>query len=120
MAVGRKLSAAAFFKCAYRVLSAGMETKHRYSFLLTVEAAQSRLALLRDGAEVAIDEWVEGRDMGRRLFMAIETLLAKEGLKPTEVAKFRVDSRIPEVYTSSRIAETVANVYTFGRERLQA
>ena len=89
-----------------------------YEFVLTVGKTASRLALLRDGGEAAVEEWVEGRDMGRRLFEAIDALLTKEGLKATDVTKFTVDSQIPEVYTSSRIAETVANVYTFGGERL--
>ena len=59
-------------------------------------------------------EWPEERDMGRRVFEAIEKLLKKHGLKPMDIAEFRVESDLPDHSTSRRIAETVQKVYTFG------
>ena len=62
-------------------------------------------------------EWQEGRDMGRRLFQGIATLLKKNNLKPEAVSDFVIDSEIPENYTSIRIAETVKKVYAFAVQR---
>ena len=85
-----------------------------YTFLLTIEKEKSLLALLKNGEGAAFQEWPESRDMGRKLFEAIDALLKKEGLKPEDVGGFEIDSQMPEIYTSMRIAETVKQVYAFG------
>lgn len=82
-------------------------------FTLKVEKEKSKLVLLRDNKEAGKVEWPEERDMGRRLFEAIQELLAKNGLKPEEIGEFVVESELPEHSTSRRIAETVRNVYTW-------
>lgn len=85
-----------------------------YIFKLTVEKEKSKLALLNDGSETAAREWPEHRDMGERLFEAIDGLLQEYGLKPEEVGDFIVKTDLSETFTSVRIAETVRRVYTFG------
>ena len=85
-----------------------------YTLHLKIEKEKSRLSLLEDGKEVAGKEWQEGRDMGRRLFEGIVSLLKENNLKPTDVSDFVVNGDMPEGYTSMRIAETVRKVYTFG------
>lgn len=87
-----------------------------YTFKLKLEKAQSRLALLRDDKELAVREWPEARDMGQRLFEALAEILKEQGLRAIDVTDFQVESDLPDVYTSARIAETVRKVYTFGRE----
>lgn len=84
-----------------------------YIFRLKVEKDKSSLALFENETVEAAKEWPEGRDMGRRLFQAIEELLVENGLNPEDVAEFEVVSDIPEIYTSARIAETVKRVYTY-------
>ncbi len=85
-----------------------------YTFKLQLKPSTSTITLLKDG--VVFDEvtWPEARDMGRKLFAAIVWLLKKHHLKPEAVSDFLLESEIPDVYTSMRIAETVKRVYTFG------
>ena len=85
-----------------------------YTFELTITKECSTLRLQKDRETVQEVTWPESRDMGRKLFEAIDTLLKKEGLKPEEVGGFEIDSNMPEIYTSMRIAETVKRVYAFG------
>lgn len=61
--------------------------------------------------------WPEARDMGRQLFEGIAALLKEQGIKPEAVEDFVVESALPDVYTSTRIAETVKKVYAFGVRR---
>lgn len=88
-----------------------------YTFRLKLEKEKSKLSLLSDGKEVAAREWPEARDMGARLFEAMPELLKEQNLKPEAVEDFVVESELPDVYTSSRIAETVKKVYSFGVRR---
>lgn len=84
-----------------------------YIFKLLVARERSKLALLQDEKEVGAIEWPEERDMGRKLFEAIQELLEKDNLKPEEIGEFVVESELPEHSTSRRIAETVQKVYSF-------
>jgi tRNA A37 threonylcarbamoyladenosine modification protein TsaB len=85
-----------------------------YKFYLKFEKIKSSLYLLESGLTTATAEWPEGRDTGRRLFEAIEKLLAENNLKPEQISDFTIDSEMPENYTSARIAETVKRAYIFG------
>ena len=85
-----------------------------YSFLLTLTKTDAKLELLREGEVVAHKAWEESRDMGRQLFEAIESLLAENHLKPADVADFRLETEVSDNFTSVKIAETVAKVYTWG------
>ncbi len=88
-----------------------------YTFRLVLKKEKSKLSLLSDGEEVAAREWPEARDMGTRLFETITELLKEQNLKPETVKDFVVESELPDVYTSTRIAETVKKVYAFGVRR---
>jgi tRNA A37 threonylcarbamoyladenosine modification protein TsaB len=85
-----------------------------YTFELELHKESSTLSLLKDGVVVKEKSWPEGRDMGRKLFVSIAELLKEQGIKAEEVSDFLVESELPEVYTSTRIAETVKKVYAFG------
>lgn len=91
-----------------------------YIFRLQLEKDKSKLVLLKDDVEVAVRSWPEARDMGTRLFEAIKDLLKEQGLRPETVEDFVVESDLPDVYTSTRIAETVKKVYTFGVRRKES
>ena len=90
-----------------------------YTFRLKLEKETSKLALFNEGKEVAVREWPEARDMGRQLFEGIAALLQEQGIRPEAVTDFVVESALPDVYTSTRIAETVKKVYTFGVRRIK-
>jgi len=85
-----------------------------YILKLSVTKEASILSLLKEGMVLDSQGWEEGRDMGRRLFETIKELLQKNGLKPEDISDFDVESEMPEIYTSMRIAETVKKVYSFG------
>lgn len=85
-----------------------------HTFKLHLQKTSSTLTLLKEGEVVSERTWPEARDMGRRLFESMAEILKEEGLKPKDVADFMVESELPDVYTSTRIAETVKKVYAFG------
>lgn len=84
-----------------------------YSFLLTLTKTDATLALEQDGAVVATKKWAESRDMGRQLFEALAELLKEQGLGPTDVDSFRLETEVSDNFTSVKIAETVAKMYTW-------
>lgn len=84
-----------------------------YSFLLTLTKTDARLELRKWEEVVAFKEWQESRDMGRQLFEAIQSLLSQKDLEPKEITDFQVRTDIPDNFTSVKIAETVARVYTW-------
>lgn len=84
-----------------------------YRFHATVDKGETTLQLLREGEVVGERRFAEKRDMSERLPEAVEGLLSEHRLAPGDVAAFEVDSRMPETFTSARIAQTVARVYTF-------
>ena len=88
-----------------------------YTFKLHLEKTESTLALLKDGEVVIEQTWLEARDMGTKLFQAMAEILKEQGIKPEAVGDFVVESELPDVYTSTRIAETVKKVYAFGVRR---
>jgi hypothetical protein len=89
----------------------------KYVFKLELQKESSKLFLLKDDVEVAVREWPEARDMGTKLFAAMAEILKEQGLEPADVSDFAVESELPDVYTSTRIAETVKKVYAFGVRR---
>lgn len=84
-----------------------------YSFLLILTKTDARLELLRDGEIVAEKSWQESRDLGRQLFQGIETLLSENNLNPEDMTDFRLETGVSDNFTSVKIAETVARVYTW-------
>lgn len=84
-----------------------------YSFLLTPTKTDARLELLKDGEQVAERSWAESRDMGRQLFEAVGHLLSEVGLNPTQVASFQLETDISDNFTSIKIAQTIARMYTW-------
>jgi tRNA A37 threonylcarbamoyladenosine modification protein TsaB len=91
-----------------------------YTFKLNIKKEKSTLSLFENGVVKTEKEWPEGRDTGRRLFIAIAELLKKNHLQPEQINDFTVDSEMPENYTSARIAETVKRMYVFGVASLTA
>lgn len=88
-----------------------------YTFQLVLKKEQSQLALCKDDVEVAVRSWPEARDMGTKVFEAMGEILKETGIRPDEVSDCVVESELPDVYTSTRIAETLKKVYAFGVKR---
>lgn len=83
------------------------------SFLLTLTKTDARLVLMKDEEVVAEKSWAESRDLGRQLFEGIEVLLSGNNLHPGDVSDFRLETTVSDNFTSVKIAETVAGVYTW-------
>ncbi len=88
-----------------------------YSFRLEIGREGSRLALLEGGRPVSSHEWPEARDMGHQLFEAIDVLLKESGIAPTDVARFDIETDVPESFTSVRIAQSVSKAWEYGAGR---
>lgn len=86
----------------------------KYVFSLHIAKESSTLSILKNGDVSDVRSWPEQRDMGRKLFEAIDVLLQTCGLAPAQVSDFIIESDLPEHATSLRIAETVKKVYAFG------
>jgi tRNA A37 threonylcarbamoyladenosine modification protein TsaB len=84
------------------------------AFFLEVSEDRSTLSLREGGRTLGTKTWPERRDMSERLLAAIAEILEKTGLSPEAVTGFTVESDTRETFTSRRIAEVVARVYTFG------
>lgn len=84
-----------------------------YSFLLNLTKTDARLQLMRGREVVAEKSWEESRDLGRQLFQGIEALLSENNLNPEDVSDFRLETSVSDNFTSVKIAETVARVYTW-------
>lgn len=91
-----------------------------YSFLLILTKTDARLELRKGEEVVVLKEWQESRDMGRQLFSAIQSLLSQKDLEPKEVTGFQVRTDISDNFTSVKIAETVARVYTWAVRQIAA
>jgi tRNA A37 threonylcarbamoyladenosine modification protein TsaB len=87
------------------------------AFKLHIGERRSRLMLLDDGREIASREWEESRDMGRRLFEAIDEILTEAELAPADIASFDVETDVSDNFTSVKIAQIVATTYEFGVKR---
>ncbi len=84
-----------------------------YTFKLTIEKENSLLELLQDNVTVASRNWPEERGSGRAILSAIDGILAEMNMPPEMVDHFELDLNVPETYTSSRIAKTIAVTYGF-------
>lgn len=89
----------------------------KYIFKLVLQKESSKLALVRDDVIVTERMWPEARDMGTKVFEAMGEILKETGLRPDQVSDCVVESDLPDVYTSTRIAETLKMVYAFGVKR---
>ena len=76
-----------------------------------VEEAVTDIVLFRDSEEVSRARIEPNRELLEKLLPAIDTLLAEHKITPRNIADIRVESDLPDGYSSRRIAETVAGVW---------
>ena len=76
-----------------------------------VEEAVTDIVLFRGSGEVGRARIEPNRELLERLLPAIDTLLAEHKITPRDIADIRVESDLPDGYSSRRIAETVAGVW---------
>ena len=78
---------------------------------LHVEEAVTDVVLFRGSEEVSRVRIEPNRELLEKLLPAIDALLAEQSIAPHDIADVRVESDLPDGYSSRRIAETVAGVW---------
>lgn len=70
--------------------------------------------VLKKGKKIA-DEvfWKEDRNLSQRLLIEIDNLLKKNNLNPQDIKKMKVETEIPDKFTTVRIAKMVAKTFNF-------
>ena len=76
-----------------------------------VEESTTNVILLCDLEEIAKMRIEPNRELLEKLLPAVDTLLAAQKIAPRDIADVRVESDLPDGYSSRRIAETVAGVW---------
>lgn len=76
-----------------------------------VEESTTNVILLCDLEEIAKMRIEPNRELLEKLLPAVDTLLAAQKITPRDIADVRVESDLPDGYSSRRIAETVAGVW---------
>ena len=76
-----------------------------------VEEAVTDIVLFRDSEEVSRARIEPNRELLEKLLPAVDALLAEHKIIPCNIADIRVESDLPDGYSSLRIAETIAGVW---------
>lgn len=76
-----------------------------------VEEAVTDIALFRGSKEVSRSRIEPNRELLEKLLPAVDALLAEHKIIPCNIADIRVESDLPDGYSSLRIAETIAGVW---------
>lgn len=87
------------------------QTENTWALLFRVEEAVTDVVLSRDGKEIDCARIEPNRELLEKILPAIDDLFAKHFLTPPDIADIRIESELPDGYSSRRIAETVANVW---------
>ncbi|QQS15585.1 MAG: hypothetical protein IPK84_04425 [Candidatus Moraniibacteriota bacterium] len=78
---------------------------------LHVEEVVTDVVLFRGSEEVSRVRIEPNRELLEKLLPAVDALLAAQEIAPRDIADIRVESDLPDGYSSRRIAETVAGVW---------
>lgn len=76
-----------------------------------VEEAVTDVILFRGSGEVSRARIEPNRELLEKLLPAVDALLAEHKIIPRDIADIRVESDLPDGYSSRRIAETIAGVW---------
>lgn len=76
-----------------------------------VEELATDVILFRDSEEIARMRIEPNRELLEKLLPAVDALLAAQKIAPRDIADIRVESDLPDGYSSRRIAETVVGVW---------
>lgn len=88
-----------------------MPTQQKFTLFFHVEEATTDVVLFRGERELDRTRIEPNRELLEKILPVIDGLLAEHSLKSSDIADIRVESALPDGYSSRRIAETVANVW---------
>lgn len=90
--------------------------KSAFEMIFHVREESTDIALLHNGEEIGRSHIEPNRELLEGLLPAVDALLLEHGAEFGELSDVRVESGLPDGYSSRRIAETVSGVWKrFGR-----
>ena len=96
-------------------LGAKNRANKEWKLTFRVEEAWSDIVLSCDAEEVGRVRIEPNRELLEKLLPTVDGFLAEHALDPSDIADVRVESNLPDGYSSRRIAETVAGVWKWNR-----
>lgn len=88
-----------------------MHEQQKFLLLFYVEEATTDVVLFRGEKEIGRMRVEPNRELLEKLLPAIDALLLEHSLMPLDVEDIRVESDLPDGYSSRRIAEAVMNIW---------
>lgn len=84
---------------------------------LKIEIIESQITLflVKNGDKVDSEKWKDENSLSESLLVKIDNLLQKNLLKPAEIKHISVSSDQPDGYTTTRIAQAVADTFNFAK-----
>ena len=86
--------------------------------ILCVGEAVTDVVLSCEGEEIGRMRIEPNRELLEKILLAIDELLTKRGVSPSDIDDVRVESNLPDGYSSRRVAETVSSVWKSQLEAL--
>lgn len=96
--------------CVFRYLYF-MQKQQKWSLIFHVEEVATHVVLSRDAEEIGRVSIEPNRELLEKILPVIDGLLLEHKLLPSDIADIKVESELPDGYSSRRIAETVAGVW---------
>ncbi len=93
------------------------QAKDEWELLFRVEETATDVVLFCDGGEIGRAQVEPSRELLEKILPAVERLLLEHGLVSNDIADVRVESDLPDGYSSRRIAETAAKVWNFAGKK---
>lgn len=88
-----------------------MQKQQECSLLFHVEEVVTHVVLFRGAEEIGRVCIEPNRELLEKLLPAIDALLLEHTLLPSNIADIKIESELPDGYSSRRIAETIATVW---------
>lgn len=95
-----------------------MRTQQEFIIFFHVEEAVTDVVLFCDGKELDRVRIEPNRELLEKILPTINEFLTKQGVSPSDIEDIRVESDLPDGYSSRRIAETFMNVWKSQLETL--
>ncbi|MFZ1735792.1 MAG: hypothetical protein WAU31_02570 [Candidatus Moraniibacteriota bacterium] len=88
-----------------------MQKQQECRFLFHVEEVATHVVLFRGAEEIGRVRIEPNRELLEKILPVIDGLLLEHKLLPSDITDVKVESELPDGYSSRRIAETVAGVW---------
>lgn len=86
-------------------------TSYVMQILIAIKEKKVKIGLIDSQKEMDFVEIVEERAISQKLLPKIDELLKRNGLTPKDIGEVQVESDQGENFTTTRIAETIAQIW---------